>query len=800
MKIKKISCEQYAGIRDKDISFSDGVNVVYGKNESGKSTLVNLLSRTLFQDVVLDRSTKKGKSFDEGFFPLVAEGKTELTTIDGSVTLEADGLYELNKLWDKNNNKSICRASLSTPDGVLRGDEVITEKLREILGYGEGVYKDMLFSSQNNADQALRETLESTKGADPKAGKGVDFKTEIADVLTRSFFESDGVSIDAISKEIQNKIDKLAGKHWDIAAEIPEKKTGRWNKEVGEVLAAYYKLEDVLKDLEKRKSLEEDVDRADAAYRERKEAENFAQESFERFQKYESKLKNRKSLEKNSIYLKEKIEKYSAAFMDWPICSELLNRAEKLLSERERREIFNKYREAKSLHDALEEQRVAHEKRVCPTDADINVIDSAEKTIKLLENKLCGMNLAAQIKMYGGRGIEITSLRTGEKIDVTDEKTVLSEAVRISVPDVLEMQLSPADLDVVATEKMLLEQRETMRANFEKYRVDSLDALKDERRQYLDEEREIGVKEKQLKVILGDVLYSDLEAQCSHSGEIRSKEEIDTAISLLCGSKSLVTFIAEKKARMDVYVKDFVDEESLESELKVARDEYNKAMEAIKEEEIPEEYRNKDPEWYRQSLRNNLEISRKNSESALEKKSVCRGALKAFEETKGDLEAQAEEAAWKLDLLKTELAHWEHIKKVFDEQREKIASSPLHDLAESFSKYLKMITGGKVSSRFPDEKKLDMKVLSDDCALDYEKLSEGTKETVSLAFRLSVLDHLFPKGGGVIVFDDPFVSMDSERTLQAIKLIQECASRHQVIFLTCRKEYADMLKGTRIDL
>lgn len=39
MKIKNLSCTQFAGVRDRTISFADGINIVYGKNESGKSTM-----------------------------------------------------------------------------------------------------------------------------------------------------------------------------------------------------------------------------------------------------------------------------------------------------------------------------------------------------------------------------------------------------------------------------------------------------------------------------------------------------------------------------------------------------------------------------------------------------------------------------------------------------------------------------------------------------------------------------------------------------------------------------------------
>ena len=140
-----------------------------------------------------------------------------------------------------------------------------------------------------------------------------------------------------------------------------------------------------------------------------------------------------------------------------------------------------------------------------------------------------------------------------------------------------------------------------------------------------------------------------------------------------------------------------------------------------------------------------------------------------------------------------------HIKEVFDALKENVSNNPMHDIAESFSKYLAVISDGRVSSEFLSQERIDIDVYSNDRRLDYEKLSEGTKETVSLAFRLAVLDHLFPNGGGVIVFDDPFTDMDAFRTEQATKLIGECATRHQVILLTCKEDYVAMLGGKHIN-
>ena len=76
MRITNISCTQFAGVRDRSVALTDGINVIYGKNESGKSTLVNLISRTLFQDARLDK--RSDKDFIDNYFPLPKRARPSL--------------------------------------------------------------------------------------------------------------------------------------------------------------------------------------------------------------------------------------------------------------------------------------------------------------------------------------------------------------------------------------------------------------------------------------------------------------------------------------------------------------------------------------------------------------------------------------------------------------------------------------------------------------------------------------------------------------------------------------------------
>ena len=54
MKIRRVECDQFAGIQGKEFEFDNGLNLVIGDNESGKSTMVDLIYQILFKDVRLD--------------------------------------------------------------------------------------------------------------------------------------------------------------------------------------------------------------------------------------------------------------------------------------------------------------------------------------------------------------------------------------------------------------------------------------------------------------------------------------------------------------------------------------------------------------------------------------------------------------------------------------------------------------------------------------------------------------------------------------------------------------------------
>ncbi len=789
MKITNISCTQFAGVRDRNISFTDGINVIYGKNESGKSTLVNLLSRTLFQNARLDR--RSDKEFFELYFPGAKKGSSMKGDFaDGKISFETEsGVYTLTKEWGADS-----RCTLSSPDVVIRDQRKIDEILREVLLYGEGVYSDILFSSQRNTDVSLQTILDASKKSDAKQ--------EITDVVSQAFAETDGISVDAIEQAITAKVDEIAGKHWDFDREAPVRKVGRWSNGLGEILKAYYALEDAKAVLAEISRLESEADRAADEYIAKDGAVQKAEDAFKRFNTYASRLAVQSERKKAIDRIEKGISKITEVLANWPKMTERLEKAKTLQSEKTGRAVLDKYETAKKISDEIAVLETGVVKNVCPTAAEISHVKSAQRNISSLENKLCGMNITAAINMLNGNQVAVTSLRTGETVDISGGIASITEAVKITVPGVMEMQLSPADVDVTSIEEQLSEQKTVIAGIYEKYGVTSLENLETLAKNIADNKAKLENANNRLDLQLGTISFEELEAEATAiTAEVRSKDKIESDILALCGRSDISAFITKSETVIDGYVADYGSIDDLKAKAFDLDAELRKAKESVSgTEDIPDEYLGiSDPDTYLETLQNELKSKQAIREEALTAKTAAASKLEGFKENlTGDPMADVEKAERVFEEQKSLLSHWMHIAEVFKAQKENIHSNPMEDIADRFAHYLCVISGGKVESEFPEADKLNMNIYSDNKLLDYGKLSEGTKETVSLAFRLAVLDHLFPDGGGIIVFDDPFTDMDAERTAQSCELIRECAQRHQVIFLTCKEEYADTLGGNEI--
>ena len=788
MKLRRISCTQFAGIRDRDVSFRDGINVVFGKNESGKSTMVHLLSRTLFQNAKLDN--RRDKEFHDLYFPAAKKGsKYSGDFADGKVEFETEnGVYTLSKEWGADH-----RCVLSAPDGVVRDAAVISELLKEAMVYGEGVYGELLFSSQRNTALSLQTLLDASKKS--------DMKQELTEAVSQAFAESDGISLDAVEQAIQKNIDVLAGKHWDPVRRAPVQNK-RWSKDLGEILKAYYAVQDARAVLDERCRLERQADQSAAAFLAADAEADTAAADCEDFRIFFGQLQMRQERRKAAERLQKELVKYAEVLSAWPKLVEKAERAKQLRQEVQWRGLLDRYEAVQALAARLRELDAELRKQPCPEDCDLHTAKRALNTIAAMENSLCGMNLSATLRMFGDYPVEIRSLRTGKVLPVKEEYFALTEAVTVSVAGVMELQLAPANVDAALVEQQIEEQREVLAALFARFGVENLEAMETLSRVLLRVKTEADSLRNKLSVILDGRTYEELEAAVQKiPASVSSAETLEAEIRLLCGGREINQYLAASETILEGYAKEYGTPENLRTLAEQADAEYRKAIqEAQAGAELPEAYLSvTDPQTHLERLQWKQKDAQQKREAALTEKTAAASRLQSHRENGMDDPLTAVEEAERI-FVETEslLNHWLHIAEVFAKQKEGLQNNPMEDIADNFARNLSLLSGGTVSSEFPDAEKLQMQLFTGTSLVDYGKLSEGTKETVSLAFRLAVLDHLFPDGGGVIVLDDPLTDMDAERTAASCNLIRDCADRHQVIFLTCREEYLTLLPGNKI--
>lgn len=794
MTIEHLSTSQFAGILDMEVPLAEGINVIYGKNESGKSTFVNLLSRTLFQRVRFDSRTVKDKEFRELYFPSTRKGNGETGDyVDGRVKIGTkEGVYTLTKKWGEEPN-----SRLVMPDGSkLDQQQKVDAILREVLLYGEGVYADLLFSSQRNTDASLQAILD--------ASVKTDAKQEIVNVVSQAFAESDGIAMDDIKQAIDDNIKRLAGKHWDTERGLPESKIGRWAKDRGEVLEAYYALEDAREHLRQISSLEEEVDRCTADYLKKDADICKAEDAYNKFNSLFGRLAVRTEKEKTVERLADDLRKYRELITAWPKLEDTLRHARALQSEKESRELLDRYEAAQKIKRELDGLDRSLIEMPCPSRDEIQAVRAAQREIATLTNRLSGMNLAAALEMLGDNIVEIRSLCTGQPLDISDGDFAITEAVRITVPGVMELQLAPADVDVERIGREIRGKKEIVSAIQEKYQVDSLETLEELAQKILEIRNQADSITNRLQLALGGDTYQEIEAAAKKiTAAVRNREVIASDIRSLCDTDQIDSYIVAVETKIEGYTSEYGSIDELRAKAGDAEKSLKRERETIDSmEDIPDEYCDiSDPQNYLNRLRDDWDAAREAKDKVFEKKIA---ATKELENCQLGLSEDplitVENAERIFEERQALLVHWQHIAEVFTQKKEEIAINPMRDIAESFTRNLRIISDGRISSEFPEADKLNMSIYSKDRLLDYGKLSEGTKETVSLAFRLAALDHLFPEGGGIIVLDDPLTDMDEERAAQSCELIKDCATRHQVIFLTCRREYLDVLGGNVISL
>ena len=420
-------------------------------------------------------------------------------------------------------------------------------------------------------------------------------------------------------------------------------------------------------------------------------------------------------------------------------------------------------------------------------------LSQAEKNIVSATGKLTSAKLCADVNIENGYTAEIRSA-DGKTVTVDSSAIVNADGyISVVIPGVVSLRVAPQDMKVDELENQKEQNQAIVSQIYKKYSVNSTDEFNKIVNQVKEMSDKLKSAQLNLNVYLNGRKPDDIKAD-SDAIVIRPeiivsdtiKDEISRTL-LQVGERSIDVAIGSVGSDLKSFTEKYTDVASL-----------NKSIDLLNKKVA--EYRNKIDQYTDCSDINEselddkiiiLETSVKSCDSRINDLNMELGNLMAVSYPDPvELEQKVYDAKLIFENEKKKLEQYKRIREDFCQ----LASAQDDNYTEfynSFNSYLKEITDGNITF-VSDNKSLDLRSRNNKLN-DSKYLSEGTKKTLLLAFRLAVLDYLYPHGNGFVVLDDELIDMDPERRKNAASLLKKFAENNQVIMTTCDPNIAQLL-------
>ena len=806
MIIEKVIINTFGGLSKKEMDFKEGMNVIIGPNESGKSTIYNAIENTLFTPTDLTPSKLKKQI---GRFIPVGGGDTIEVTIHFK---RHDSAYILQRRWGAS-----VSSSLTLPDGsFLTDDDAIQDKIRECLQVPEGTCKTVMMTYQSGLSKTVddvqdnRETLES-----------------LGDLLRKAIMEMDGVSVDMFKAKIAGSYNDFFGR-WDIAADYPESNRGvenLWVKGVGSITTLFYEKEKVRKALDEAVSYESDLDELNERISDHAENVDKAESYVTKNKALKDDAVKRRQIEAELKGLNLEYEKLEAINNDWPVTESKIKEKSKRLPELEKKEktlhkekekaenyqkgkeFLDQFSRVENKKQAVDEATKSLEKVIKLTDEDLKNIREAFNRKDSLEASLSAGKLSAKFTPKKDTELEIQKgLEDKALFKTTGGKTFEFQAdgrLLLSHPE-WDLEVTSGEVEYDQILKDYEKAKSDMKGLLKKFKVISLEEAEAANRAYKAELANLENAQSNLGEELGELTYEEMEIKAKGIKVNKAERELGTILGEAAETRAEIAGIKEEleelEEKLQKYVEEYADHKKLfEKVAEVAgeRKEKHKALSSLKP--LPagiddvEEFINK-----YEDMESRLKDLKEEHNDLIQERIRLEG--RAPDRSVEEIERDLAEVEQKFNAELRKGMAIARIKESVENLLKEMDSSTYEGLEKDVAglmqkmtarRYKDVVMEGSIPSGFQR---------NDGVEMPYDYLSTGTKDVLGIALRLAITKQFLEEKEGFVIMDDPLVDLDPDRQSTAAEAIKDFAEDKQLILLTCHPSHAELLGGNQIRL
>ena len=790
MILRKIKLNPFAGLYNKEIEFNNGLNIVFGPNEAGKSTIINSIREVLFKPVKL---TQKKLSQMRSYFP-IAGGDSISVSLDFDLS---DGICSLTKNWGAG-----AYVKLELPDKTIYvSDEEVDRILGKLIPLNQGTYENILIVSQLR----LTDTIESIKNSK-------ETEQSIECILRNAVFTTGGISVSLLKKLLENKV-KVYFARWDAGSNSPEKKV-RWLKGTGIIVEQFYELEELKQQLNEVLKFENNIDALNSKIKILKneviELNEFVNKNIEAYKG----ARERRNLNLQKENLLSGQSKLIEIQKEWPRFDgkrEFLEREQKKLEQQletldkemikseeyeKHKIILNKYEKARSLNNEL-----LKAKDLQIIELTQRNLDDAQRIFNLINEykiKLEAQKLKIKILAKLDSEVKLTILEDEQFLILQQNEEKDFEIPGKFILDTNELKLSvcSGNEDIDSIIENIKDNEIELKNILDKFSSKDIPELKLKFNDYQKHLSDIKSINDKLETILEGEKFETLTLKAEKNiDEQRSvkdinKDKIESNQNHSLNKKE----IDDIKIKIDKWEKEYGSEDKIISIIAAnlnAIAELEKLLNNLKS--LPEGFENEDGfiKHYE-----NLEKEFNNKNSELENLRTRKETLEEsnkFEYDTKELSELIEDAKIKFQNAKKTGERYLIIQQELNKILDQIDKNSFDPLKKEISGILSELTMGK----YPDillKEILPSAIRTTDQNLPVELLSAGTKDILALSIRLAMAKFYLKEKDGFIIMDDPLINLDDKRKLQAIKVIKKIAEDKQVIIFTCHQNHAELFE------